>query len=113
MNLGPDAVFVMIVIGSVFLFLAVGMRHELKRKGEDFGLVSAPENRLHRWLWNIWQRYVTKRVMRNIEDFTDWAIIEEDGLCSDHTQTDSSGDSSDEHMDVVKHDRKGDLRPGV
>ena len=40
-------------------------------------LASAPENRLHRWLWNIWQRYVTKRLMRNIEDFTDWTIMEE------------------------------------
>jgi len=35
MNLGPDAAFVMIVIGSVFLFLVIGMRHELKRKGEE------------------------------------------------------------------------------
>ena len=91
----------MIVIGSVFLFLAVGMRHELKRlkRKADMDLASAPENWLHRWLWNIWQRYVTKRQMRSIEDFTDWTIMEEDG-----TQTDSSGDSSDEHMDVVKNE---------
>lgn len=72
MNLGPDAAFVMIVIGSVFLFLAVGIRHELKRKAD-----------MVRCEWCGSREIVS---LQNVDGKRILLChVCGDGLCSDHT----------------------------